>query len=520
MSRSKKAAKSVLMIIAFTLSSKVLGFIREMLIAAKFGSGVETDTFFIALTAVTLFTAIITKVVNTTTIPVLAEIEAAEGKKGKKEHTNNLLNIILGASLFIILLAWILAPAILRLLAYGFKGDQFKLAVLMMRLGLPAILITSIIGVLRSYLQSESMFTETAATGFPFNFVYITFLVFLSGIFGIKGLMVTSVLATMAQMVIQVPGVKKTGFKYRFVLDLKDTYIKKIAVLIPPLLISVIASDLNRMIDRSLASTLVKGSISALSYAGKLEGLIKGVFISAIITVMYPMLSKEANRGSYDELKRVIVYGINVILLITIPATAGIIILVNPIVKAAFERGAFDSVATYMTAGALVFYSIGMVGAAVKSILVRVYYSLQDTKTPMLNGIIAVIINVVFNLLLIGSMAHRGLALATSISAISTSLLLLYDLRKKIGPFGFAQSVKCALKSLAATAVMGASVYSLYGILSKRMAEGPLSELIVLVVSAGTGVLIYSAIIYSLKIKEIHWLIRAVKQKIRQVQRG
>ena len=150
MSQSKKAAKSVAIIIIFSFGGKLLGFIREMLIGAKFGSGAETDTFFIALTAISLFTSIITKSINTTMIPVLSEVEMNEGKDGKKSHTNNLLNIVSLISFVIIGLAWILTPTIIKIIAPGFdEVEQFKLAVLMIRIGLPTIFFAGIQGIFR-----------------------------------------------------------------------------------------------------------------------------------------------------------------------------------------------------------------------------------------------------------------------------------------------------------------------------------------------------------------------------------
>jgi len=514
LSQSKKAAKSVFIIIIFTFGSKILGFIREALIAAKFGSGAETDTFFIALTAITLFTSMITKAINTTTIPVLSKIESEEGKKGKKEHTNNLLNITSLLSFIIIILAWFLSPFILKVLAYGFSDEQFKLAVLMMRIGLPAIFFSGLVGVFRGYLQSELLFTESAAANFPFNFVYIFFLVFLSGIFGIKGLMVASVLAIGAQILIQIPGVKKLGFKYKFKLDIKDKYVKSIVYLIPPVLISAGIDDLNKVIDKSLASTLAEGSISALNYGNRLNLLVTGIFISAITTVIFPMLSTEANKDDYKGLKKVTISGINIVLLITIPATVGMILLADPLVRLAFQRGAFDNKAVYMTVGAVIFYTVGLVGMALKPLLNNIYYSLHDTKIPMINGLIAVLINIILNLILIRFMAHRGLALATSVSAIITSLLLLQGLRKKIGHFGLMKSVKCGLKSLVASAAMGIVVYLLYGFLSKTLVSGTISDIISLLCTVGAGVLTYLLLIYLFKVDEINWVIRIVKGKI------
>jgi putative peptidoglycan lipid II flippase len=304
LSQSKQAAKSVFIIVIFTIGSKILGFIREALIAAKFGSGATTDTFFIALAATSLFTAMVTSAINTTSIPLLSEIENIEGKESKNKHTNNLLNIVMVLSILIIALAWFLAPFILKILAYGFEGEQFELAVSMTRIGLFSIFFAGIVGVFRGYLQSELKFTESAASQFPFNFVYIFFLIFLTGFFGIKGLLVASVLAVAAQITIQIPGVLKAGFKYRLTLDVKDKYIQKILTLVPPILLSVVIGDINSVIDKALASTLVEGSISALNYASRINALLISIFISAIVTVIFPIFSKEVNKKNLSGLKK------------------------------------------------------------------------------------------------------------------------------------------------------------------------------------------------------------------------
>ena len=514
MNKKNKAAKSVAIIILFSFGSKILGFIRELLLAARYGSGVETDTFFIALSAITLFTTMITQSINTTMIPVLSEVEAKEGKQGKINHTNNLLNIIIIISFMLMILAWILAPAIIKVLASGFKGKQFQLAVLMMRIGIPSILFASIQGVLRGYLQSEMMFTESAAAQFPFNFVYIFFLAFLASKFDIRGLMVVSVLAVASQIMIQIPSLRKIGFRYRFILDFTDRYVKNMVYLIPPVLIGATINDLNNIVDKSMASNLVDGSISSLQYSGRLNSLVQGTFISAITTVIYPMLSQDVNSNNYKGLKKTLIYGLNIIIIITIPVTIGMIILANPIVKVAFERDAFDSTATHMTAGALVFYSIGLVALSMRSMINRVYYSLQDTKTPMMNSLIALIVNIALNLVLIKYMGHKGLALATSIASIVTLLYLLYKLKQKIGSFGFSKSVKCGVKSLAASAVMGIVVYFLYNLLSRSLGSSNMYEFISLLISVGAGAIIYFILIYLFKIEEIDWAIEAVKEKL------
>ncbi len=513
---SHKATKSILILIFFSLSSKFFGFIRELLIASKFGSGIDTDTFFIAISAINLFVIMITKAINNTLIPVLSEIEKVEGKKGKINHTNNLINVLIIISLILVIVGWLLSPYIIKILAAGFKGKQYKLAILMMRVGMPALLFASVQGVLRGFLQSELMFTEAAISDLPFNFVYILFLIFLADKFNIIALMVVSVLAVASKIIIQIPGIKSVGYRYNFTVNYKDNYIKKILHLMPPVLVSATVSDLNSIVDNSMASSLVEGSISSLQYAKRIEGIINGTFISAITTVFYPILSKEANNDAYHSLKKTTVLGVNIILLITLPATVGIIILAEPIVRIAFQRGAFGQLATYMTSGALIFYAVGIGANALKSMINSTYYALQDTKTPMRNSLITLIINILLNLILIKYMKHKGLALATSLSAIITLFHLIYVLKNKIGSFGFSKSLKCGLKSLFASLIMGVIVMFLNASPIININNGTVYELASLVISVGVGIIVYSILIYLFNIEEVKLLLNIVKQKFKR----
>src|SRR5699024_7264357 len=228
------------------------------------------------------------------------------------------------------------------------------------------------------YLESEGLFNASAAAAFPKNIVYILFLILFSQYFSIKALMVTTVLAEAAQLIVQVPSLRKSGYRYKMSIDLKDEYMQRLAVLIPPILVSVAIADLNNMIDKSMASSLVKGSVSSLNYANVLNNIVISVFVTAIITVIFPMLSKEANDKNFSNLKRLMHTSLNVVLLITIPAAIGMIVLATPAVKFAYQRGEFGETATMMTSSALVFYSIGLVGNGIKALLTRVYYALQD----------------------------------------------------------------------------------------------------------------------------------------------
>jgi putative peptidoglycan lipid II flippase len=514
MSTSKKAAKSALIIMIFTLGSKFLGFIRETLIAAKFGSGMVTDAFFVALTATGLLTELISNAIRTTFVPVLAEIEAKEGKAGKINHTNNMINIIFLSALILVVLGVLASPLFVKLLAKGFYGPQYYLAVKLTRIGMPKLLFSGVIGALTGFLHSEQRHTSAAAIGFPFNFTFIFFLLFLSTTFGIEGLMVTAVVAVLSKLLVQLPEARSTGYRYKFIFDLKDDYIKKVQYLSLPVFVGVAINDLNVVVDRTLASTLVTGSISALNYANRLNSLILGVFITAITTVIFPLLAKESSGNNLVGLKKIMGYGVNLILLITIPATVGLAVLADPIVEVAFERGEFDAVATGMTSRALVFYSLGLVGMALRTLLDRVYYSLQDTKTPMINGAISVLLNIIFNLILIRSMAHAGLALATSIAVTIATLLMFYGLKKKIGSLGTMSYIKCGFKAGIAAAVMGVAAYLVYHGLYKALGVSKLYNLVSLLAAVGTGVIVYGFLCYLFAVDEVRLIVRKVKDRI------
>jgi len=303
------------------------------------------------------------------------------------------------------------------------------------------------------------------------------------------------------------------GYSYGLSMDLKDKYLNKALTLTGPVLIGSAVQQINVIIDRTLASGLQEGSISALNYASRVNDLIITVFVMAITTVIFPMLSKAFTKGDTREGKELMGEGINIILIITVPATIGIVILAEPAIKVFFQRGAFDEVATYMTSQALIYYSLGLVGSSLRLMLNKVFYSVQDTTTPMINGMIAVGINVALNYALIGYMGHAGLALATSISATITTILLFIDLRKKLGKIGLKKYLVCFLKTLAASIVMGLAVYLVYFGLTGLLPNMFIVELLILILSVAVGVGIYFILCSIFKIKEMRIIMKRLLKK-------
>jgi putative peptidoglycan lipid II flippase len=514
MNQIRKAGMSALFIIIFSLASKILGFFREILVASKFGSGMETDAYFVALTATSLLTILIWTAINTTLIPILAEIEFKEGPSTKIQHVNNMINIVSIITFILTILVWLLAPIIIKIMASGFRGSQLDLAISLTRIGIPKLIFSGSIGIFIAFLHSEQRFKSVSFIPMFSSFIIILYLLIFSNRFGIKGLMFASFLSIAIQLIVLLPEVKSLRYKYKFIIDIKDKYLLKLGYLIIPILCGTAINEINTLVDRTLASKLIAGSISALNYANKLNNLVLEVFIVAITTVIFPMLSKGSNSNNMNSMKKIMGSGINIILIITIPATVGLIILSKPIVEIAFERGAFDTTATMMTSQALTFYSLGLVAMALRLLITRVYYSLQDTKTPMINGAISVGFNIVLNLILVRFMAHSGLALATSIAANIAILILMFGLKKKIGSWEAITYIKCGLKSGAASTVMGFVVYTIYYYMNLNLSNGAVYEIISLLTSVAIGIIVYLALCYVFRIEEVHTLLNTVKRKL------
>ena len=327
-----------------------------------------------------------------------------------------------------------------------------------------------------------------------------------------------AIIGLLGQFVFQLPFAIKRGYRYIPYINFKDEYLKKMLYLVGPVLIGVAVTQINTIVDRTIASTLVEGSISALSYANKLNQFVMGMFIVSISSVVYPMLSKLSTENNKVEFNKSIVTAFSTVILLVIPISVGAIILSTPIVKILFQRGAFDERATYMTSIALIFYSIGMIGFGLRDILGKVFYSLQDTKTPMINGAIAMILNIILNISFVKftNMQLAGLALATSTSALVTVSLLFINLRIKIGPFGGRHVASVFLKTLLSALIMGVVTSFAYENLATIIGSGKIQEIITLAIAIGFGALVYSVCVIVLKIEEVNLILNTVKKKLKR----
>lgn len=510
-----KVTKATLGLMIATIIAKVLGFARELVLASAYGVSIYSDAYITAMNIPLVILSIIGATLNTIFIPIYYEINKQLGEEGSLKFTNNVFNIIILVCALLTILCLIFINPLVRMFAIGFKGDALNVAVNFTKITISGIIFTGLSYLMTAYLQIKNNFIIPGLISVPKNIIII-FSIILSYVLLDPYIMIWgSLIGFIIEFLFQVPFVIKNGYRYKLYINICDKYIKKAIYLIGPVLIGVAVNQINTMVDRTLASTLAEGSISALNYANRLNGFVITLFITSVVAVIYPKLSKLSSEGNRTQFINSVSRSINSVIILVVPISVGAIVLANPIVRLLFERGNFDARATEMTSIALVMYSIGMVAYGLRDILSKVFYSLQDTRTPMINGAIAMAMNIVLNIILVKYLQLSGLALATSISAIICIFLLFYKLKNKIGYFGQDKIIDTTLKVILSSIIMGICTFILYKSIISFLGTQYIHMIIALFSSVLVGVLVYSILIVLFKVEEVIVIKATLKKKLK-----
>ena len=511
-----KVAKATIGLMLATAIAKGLGFGRELVLASSYGVSMYSDAYLTAMNIPVVIFAIIGITLATVLIPLYFEVNNELGEINALKFTNNVFNIVIVLCILLAIIGVVFTEQLVKIFAVGFEGETLNIAIHFTRITIMSIVFTGLSYIMTAYLQIKNNFTIPGLASVPKNIIIIVSII-LSVKYNPYIMIWGTLIGIATEFIFQLPFAIKSGYKYQLYINIKDKYIKKMSWLIGPVLIGVAVNQINTMVDRTLASTLVEGSISALNYANKLNGFVMALFITSVGAVIYPMLSKLSSEDNKEKFISSVVQSINSVILLVIPISIGAIVLATPIVKLLFQRGEFDARATSMTAIALIMYSIGMVAFGLRDIIGKVFYALKDTKTPMINGAIAMIMNIVLNIILVKYLQLAGLALATSISAIVCIFLLFGSLKKKIGYFGQDKIIKTMIKSILSAVVMGIVTYFIYNMISNLLGVGFIKEVISLVVSVGIGAVTYAILVVLLKVEEINIITSMMKKKLNKV---
>ncbi|MEG2789702.1 MAG: murein biosynthesis integral membrane protein MurJ, partial [Romboutsia sp.] len=380
-------AKSAFWLMVVTMLSKVLGFAREIVLGYFYGTSAYSDVYITAMNIPLVVFAAIGTAIITTFIPLYHEALEDGGEKRALKFSNNIVSIVAILSLILAVFGYIFAEPLVKLFAMNFTGEKLALTVQFVRIMMVGVVFIGLSNIMTAYLQIQGDFTIPGMIGFPNNIIVIASIILSAVTKNINILAIGGLLGMISQFVFQVPFAIKKGYKFKPAIDLKDKYLKKMLWLVLPVFIGVAVNQVNTMVDRSLASGLGDGVITALNNASRLNGFVIGLFIATLGAVIYPTLSKLSTENNKEKFAESVATSVNCVNLLVLPASIGAMILATPVVRILFQRGAFDEKSTALTATALVFYSVGMVGFGLRDILGKVFYSLKDTKTPMINGV-------------------------------------------------------------------------------------------------------------------------------------
>ena len=452
---TRSVVKAAGLIGVATFSSRILGFVRDMVLARIFGATPAADAFFVAYRVPNLLRELFAEgSMSSAFIPVFTEYQTLKSKRDAWELASAVFTTLLTIVIGITILGMILASGIVWLLAPGFHDDPAKLGMttLLTRIMFPYLIFISLAALAMGILNSLRAFAAPAFSPVFFNIFIIGCALFLSPMMAepILGVAIGVVAGGAAQFAMQLPGLSLRGMLFGFRFKPSHPGVRRIGALMVPSLLGLSVTQINITVSTILASFFAGGP-TYLFYGMRLIQFPLGIFGVALATAILPTLSVQAARGALDELRTTLGFGLRMILFIILPAMLGLILLRQPIVHLFFEHGTFTAHDTAETAAAVLCYSAGLWAFGGVRIIVSAFYSLQDTRTPAISAAIAVAANLVFSFLLMSSLGAAGLALATALAAMVNGGILVAVLHRRLGGVEWGSVGRSSLRVLLAS---------------------------------------------------------------------
>ena len=444
-----------------TLLSRLLGFVRDMVVARAFGAGPVTDAFFVAFRIPNILRRLLAEgALSTAMIPVFTDYMAREDRP----ELHRMLRAVLGLSLLALTVTTVLgilfAPAILQAIAPGIMNDpaQASLAMSLTRIMFPYLILVGLAAMATGVLNSQGRFFASAIGPAVLNVGMIVAVVLLPRYLDqpIVSLAIGVLAGGVGQLVVQVPTLSACGLLVMPSRDLRHPAIRRITRLLLPAVFGLAAVQLMVFVNTLLASLLPLGSISYLYYADRVMEFPLGVFGIALASASLPVMSRHAAARDDRALADTLNFALRLALYVSVPATVGLVALRTPIVRVLFERGRFGPAETAATAEALAWYAVGLAGFAGSRIVAQTFYARSEAATAVRWGIVSIVANVVAALALMGPLGHAGLAGAASVGAYVNLLALLVIARLRLGRLGGRALVDGAARTLLASAPLAA----------------------------------------------------------------
>jgi putative peptidoglycan lipid II flippase len=490
---SPHLAKSAGVIGAATMTSRLLGLVRDQVLAFLFGAGNQMDAYNIAFRIPNLVRDLFAEgAMSAAFVPTFTRTLTNEGRDQAWRLGNLVINALLLATGVIVIAGMVFATPITTLFASAYSAvpGKLELTVSLTRIMFPFLLLVAVAAALMGMLNSLHRFFIPAISPAMFNVGSILCTIGLAPVMPAMGLPVIAAPAIgvlvggFGQMAVQWPALRREGYRYRPALDFRDEGLRRVLVLMGPGVIGLAAVQINLVVNSILATGEGTGAVSALSYAFRLMYLPIGIFGVSIATAVVPTLSRHAARNDTAGMRETVSNGLRLMLMLNVPATVGLIALSTPIVALIFEHGRFTPADTAATAAALACYAPGLVGYSAVKIAVPSFYSIRESRTPVLVSTATVLLNVALNLTLVRVMGFKGLALGTAISAIFNAALLLWVLRSRLGGLDERRVAVSFAKISLASLVMGMAAWGADVTMAARLPSHAIPVLALRVVGA------------------------------------
>ena len=500
--------------VAATLCAKICGMLRDILIAAMYGTDTAEAIAFSSATRIPVlfFDIALGSAVTSAFIPIFNDCLSSKGKKQAMEFSNMFINLVLLITAALSLLGIVFSDELVFLIAGGYSESIRSLISSLVIILFPMIIFTGVSFCIVGILQSFGEFIIPSIISLVSNLFLIVYLIVFGDRYGVRGVALAMLISWSLQLVVQIPALCKTGFRYRPALSFKDENIRKVCMLALPIILSSWVQPINNLINIRLASTLSEqGSVAALDYANRLYIILVGVFTYAVTNLIFPSLSRAQSEGNRQEFSHIVSMGIRYVLIVIIPIMMGFVILSTPIVRLVYERGQFDTHSTYLTSSALFYYSMGMAGYAISEVSNRAFYAMHDGKTPMVVSAIGIGINIIVSIVLVSvfSFDLRSLAFSAALSANIIGITLLIVAEKRSNGIVNKGFLYCILKIILSSVIMTAFVIGATKLVSFN------SHLLNVVTYAFVGAIVYFVCCIAFNISEVKDLVFKIKRRFK-----
>ncbi len=493
-----------------TFISKALGLVRDSLMGAYFGAGIEADAFMAASKLpTTLFDMVIGGVISASFIPIFNNILTKDGEKKATGFANKFITMIILLTLIISVLGILFVGPLVSFMAPDFGSEAHNLTVKLTSIMFPMIIFTGIAFSFVGILQSYGEYNIPSIISLISNAALILYFVLFGEKFGVTGLAITMVIAWSLQVIVQIPSLIKLKFRYKPDFRLGDNSIKEAVVFAVPMLISTWVQPLYTLINARFASHM-EGAYSSLEYANRLYLIVTGVFSFVVTNLVFPKLAHANASDDKKEANALITMSLKAIIMVIAPLMAGIIILSEPITNIIYGHGELAREAN-VVASTLACYAVGMVFLAVNEVLSKTFFSMKKSVTPMITSLISMVFNIVLVLSIYPFIKNDiikltgGLALAAAGGSIVNALLNGAMLFKQSTGLMCRDDVTTIIKVIISTVVMAAAVRVVY--LVAGNSDTFFGSIITCILCAVTGVFVYAVMLALLKVKEITGLI-------------